>query len=105
VTTDPPEAKPASAASVSEPYPELILNGLARGLNAMSIFQEMVDRLGFPGAYESVKRFVRKLRIPASPTLARSSSPSLGKRHRSITESAPRYAISTALSIAGRDYS
>jgi transposase len=90
VTTDPPEAKPAngmttdyvadiaaeqppppapapSAASVSEPYRELILNGLARGRNAMSIFQEMVDRHGFPGAYESVKRFVRKLRGPASP--------------------------------------
>jgi transposase len=33
----------------------------------MSIFQEMVDRHGFPGAYESVKRFVRKLRGPASP--------------------------------------
>jgi transposase len=94
VTTDPPEAKPANgvttgsaadpaaetprppippltqgptAASVSEPYRELILNGLARGRNAMSIFQEMVDRHGFPGAYESVKRFVRKLRGTASP--------------------------------------
>jgi transposase len=91
VTTDPPEAKaanrvttdskadsaaerptpptppPATAASVSEPYRELILSGLARGRNAMSIFQEMVDQHGFPGAYESVKRFVRKLRGPASP--------------------------------------
>jgi len=94
VTTDPPEAKPANgvttgsaadpaaetprppippptqaptAASVSEPYRELILSGLARGRNAMSIFQEMVDQHGFPGAYESVKRFVRKLRGPASP--------------------------------------
>jgi transposase len=89
VTTDPPGAKPAngvttdsvayiaaerptpptpppSAVSVSEPYRELILNGLARGRNAMSIFQEMVDQHGFPGAYESVKRFVRKLRGPAS---------------------------------------
>ena len=94
VTTDSPEAKPANgvttgsaadpaaetprppippptqaptAASVSEPYRELILSGLARGRNAMSIFQEMVDQHGFPGAYESVKRFVRKLRGPASP--------------------------------------
>jgi transposase len=33
----------------------------------MSIFQEMVDQHGFAGAYESVKRFVRKLRGPASP--------------------------------------
>jgi transposase len=90
VTTDPPAAKPANgvttdsvadspaetptpptksptAASVSEPYRELILNGLARGRNAMSIFQEMVDEHGFAGAYESVKRFVRKLRGPVCP--------------------------------------
>jgi transposase len=33
----------------------------------MSIWQEMVDRHGFTGAYESVKRFVRKLRGPSSP--------------------------------------
>ena len=58
---------PATAASVSEPYRELIENGLALGRNAMSIWQEMVDRHGFPGAYESVKRFVRKLRGPSSP--------------------------------------
>jgi transposase len=61
-----PPTPPPSAVSVSEPYRELILNGLARGRNAMSIFQEMVDQHGFPGAYESVKRFVRKLRGPAS---------------------------------------
>ncbi len=96
VTTDPPEAKPANGygvttgsaaaaesspppetgtpaapsagvASVSEPYREVIENGLAAGRNAMSIWQELVDRHGFTGAYESVKRFVRKLRGPASP--------------------------------------
>ena len=33
----------------------------------MSIWQEMVDRHGFTGAYESVKRFVRKLRGLSSP--------------------------------------
>jgi transposase len=58
---------PATAASASEPYRELIENGLALGRNAMSIWQEMVDRHGFTGAYESVKRFVRKLRGPSSP--------------------------------------
>ena len=63
----PPPTQAPTAASVSEPYRELILSGLARGRNAMSIFQEMVDQHGFPGAYESVKRFVRKLRGPASP--------------------------------------
>jgi transposase len=65
--TPPPMTAPATAASVSEPFRELIENGLARGRNAMSIWQEMVDRHGFKGAYESVKRFVRKLRGPTSP--------------------------------------
>jgi len=80
VTADPPPAaglfpppevslatSPATAASLSEPYRELIENGLALGRNAMSIWQEMVDRHGFTGAYESVKRFVRKMRGPCSP--------------------------------------
>jgi transposase len=93
VTTDPPAAKPANgattdsateagllppleaaaeasppsaAASVSEPYRELIESAITRGRNAMSIWQELVDRHGFTGAYESVKRFVRRLRGPTS---------------------------------------
>jgi transposase/rhodanese-related sulfurtransferase len=90
VTTDPKPAKPANEVttdstagaelqpaipepsrtttpSVSEPYRELIDLGLSRGRNAMSIWQEMVDRHGFTGAYESVKRYVRKLRGPVCP--------------------------------------
>ena len=75
VTTDsepePPDTpKPANevttdsrgAASVSEPYREAIEQGLRQGRNAMSIWQELVDRHGFPGSYESVKRFVRRQR-------------------------------------------
>ena len=61
-----PAVPPATVASVSEPYRELIESGLARGRNAMSLWQEMVDRHGFSGAYESVKRFVRRLRGPTS---------------------------------------
>jgi transposase len=57
-----PEATSATTTSVSEPYRELIALGLGRGRNAMAIWQEMVDRHGFTGAYESVKRYVRKLR-------------------------------------------
>ena len=33
----------------------------------MAIWQELVDQHGFTGAYESVKRFVRKLRGTQSP--------------------------------------
>ena len=49
-----------------EPYRELIELELSRGRNAMGIFQDLVDRHGFRGSYESIKRFVRKLRGPVS---------------------------------------
>ena len=84
VTTGPEAAKPANdaqvttgsgegsrslepTASVSEPYRELIESALSQGRNAMSIWQEMVDRYSFTGAYESVKRYARKLRGTQSP--------------------------------------
>ncbi len=69
VTTDSGAEKPTSAvtASSSEPYGELIQTALAKGRNAMSIWQELVDRHGFGGAYGSVKRYVRKLRGAQSP--------------------------------------
>ena len=84
VTTDPAPAKRANGrevttgsgaeksaagltASSSEPYRELIEAALAKGRNAMSIWQELVDAHGFAGAYETVKRYVRKLRGTVSP--------------------------------------
>jgi transposase len=69
VTTDSsePASLPSLAASTSEPYRELIEAGLSRGRNAMSIWQELVDQHAFTGAYESVKRFVRKMRGTQSP--------------------------------------
>ena len=48
--------------STCEPYRELIQQALGHGRNAMSIWQQLVDQYGFAGAYESVKRFVRKQR-------------------------------------------
>ena len=50
-----------------EPYRELIIAALARGRNAMGIWQDLVDGHGFTGGYDSVKRFVAKLRGHASP--------------------------------------
>jgi transposase len=79
VTTDSVESKPANevttdfgqqfspSASACEPYRELIEVGLGRGRNAMAIWQDLVSDHGFPGAYETVKRFVRKLRGSRSP--------------------------------------
>src|SRR5215831_7931976 len=58
---------PASKVSSSrcEPFRETIELALGRGRNAMAIWQDLVDKHGFVGDYESVKRFVRKLRGPA----------------------------------------
>jgi transposase len=69
VTTDSGALKAASepTASTSEPYRELIEAGLSKGRNATSIWQELVDRHGFTGSYESVKRYARKLRGTQSP--------------------------------------
>ncbi len=71
VTADPaPEPAPVSAippkrspsASACEPYREIIEVALARGRNAMAIWQDLVSQCGFAGAYTSVKRFVHRLR-------------------------------------------
>ena len=86
VTTDPSEAKPAigvttdsgqpispptaqqdRATSACEPYRALIEQGLGRGRNAMAIWQDLVSDHGFPHGYQTVKRFVRKLRGSESP--------------------------------------
>jgi hypothetical protein len=48
--------------STCEPFREAIELGLSRGRNAMAIWQDLVAEQGFPGAYQTVKRFVRKLR-------------------------------------------
>ena len=93
VTPDPPSAKPANevitdfgaelaspavppdspspgrspTASACEPYRETIELGLSRGRNAMAIWQDLVDTCSFAGGYQSVRRFVRKIRPNSSP--------------------------------------
>jgi transposase len=54
-------------ASSSEAYRELIELELTHGRNAMGIYQDLVDRHGFTSSYQSVQRFVRKLRGATSP--------------------------------------
>jgi len=60
---------PAStpSASACEPYREFIEAELAKGRNAMAIWQDLVDDRGFGEKYASVKRFVRKLRGSSTP--------------------------------------
>jgi transposase len=60
----PPPAR-APRASACEPFREPIAEALARGRNAMAIWQDLVDDHGFRARYPSVKRFVLKLRESA----------------------------------------
>ena len=57
----------SGTASTSEPYRELIERELGKGRNAKGIWQDLVDDHGFAGGYQSVKRFINRLRGSASP--------------------------------------
>ena len=61
--------KPVSTPSASAcgPFREFIEAELAKGRNAMAIWQDLVDGHGFGEKYASVKRFVRKLRGSSTP--------------------------------------
>src|SRR5271170_3344760 len=50
------------SASACEPFREAIELGLSRGRDATAIWQDLVAENGFDGAYQTVKRYVRKLR-------------------------------------------
>lgn len=53
--------------SACQGYREAIELGLARGRNAMAIWQDLVDQYSFTGSYQSVQRFVRKRRGAQTP--------------------------------------
>jgi transposase len=82
VSTDPGVPKPATTAEVStdlagpsrapsasacEPFRELIERDLARGRNAMAMWQDLVTEQAFQAGYASVRRFVSKLRGDVHP--------------------------------------
>ena len=52
----------ASQASACAPHRARIETALAVGRNAMAIWQDLVDEVGFTARYASVRRFVRQLR-------------------------------------------
>ena len=64
---DLPAASEPPSASACAPYREIIELELGRGRNAMSIWQDLVSDHGFSGSYQSMKRFVRKLRGSQRP--------------------------------------
>jgi transposase len=54
-------------ASACEAYREAIELGLSRGRNARAIWQDLVSEHSFTSSYQSVQRFVRKLRGTQAP--------------------------------------
>jgi len=66
VAPGPPPGRNPSA-SACAPLRDAIELGLSRGRNAMAIWQDLVDTCSFTGSYQSVQRFVRKLRPASSP--------------------------------------
>jgi transposase len=58
----PPPPTRSPRASACEPYRELVERGVLQGRDAMSIWQDLVDDHGFGHGYQSVRRFVVKLR-------------------------------------------
>jgi hypothetical protein len=81
VITDLLARKPGCGpASNCEPYRELIALELARGRNAMGIWQDLVDSHGFAGGYQSVRRFVRNLGGTGTPEVRARELRRLGSR-------------------------
>jgi transposase len=66
-STDSERPNRSPTASACEPCRELIELALLRGRNAMAIWQDLVSQHGFASGYQSVKRFVRRLRGAQSP--------------------------------------
>ena len=62
-----PQPSRSPSASACDVHRDAIEVGLSRGRNAMAIWQDLVDTYRFAGGYQSVKRFVRKLRGKQSP--------------------------------------
>src|SRR6266705_3434374 len=62
----PPAGSKPGRVSQCEPFKAVIEAGLARGLSAQRIYQDLVSEQKFEGRYDSVKRFVRQLE-QASP--------------------------------------
>jgi transposase len=66
---------PPGPRSLCTPFEELINKKLEQGLTAQRIHQDLVDEQDFTGAYNSVKRFCRKLKKQDPEVYARIETP------------------------------
>lgn len=60
---------PVKSRSACERHRVFIAGEVAKGRNAMAIYQDLVEHHGYDGAYNAVKRFVRKLQ-PQVPKIS-----------------------------------
>ena len=67
--------RPPGLHSLCEPFRKEIEKKLLQGLQAKRIWQELVFEHGFDGAYNSVKRFCRKLKAESPRVFARVETP------------------------------
>ncbi len=67
--------RPPGLRSLCEPFREEIEKKLQKGLQAKRIWQDLVFEQGFDGAYNSVKRFCRKLKAESPRVFARVETP------------------------------
>jgi hypothetical protein len=100
-----PRAGRSPSASACEPYREIIESALAKGRNAVAIYQDLVDTNGFTARYASVKRFVRNLRGSKTPEARVVIVTGRAKKRKSITAPAPWCAIPSAASTGAPGYS
>jgi len=60
-------ATPSSSRTACEPFQEAIQLGLSRGRNARAIWQDLVSDHGFSAGYQSVRRYIYRLRGSQTP--------------------------------------
>lgn len=70
-TTNPSHSGSKRMVSLCEPHREFIENGCQKGLSATRIYQDLLTQTSFKGKYNSVKRFVAKLKHKQPQTFRR----------------------------------
>jgi transposase len=101
VSTDAPPSR-APRASACEPHRERIEAAVRLGRNAMAIWQDLVDDVGFRARDASVRRFVRQLRRTAPPEARVVIATTPGEEGRSITAKGRWSGIWPPVSTGGR---
>jgi hypothetical protein len=97
-----PAPQRSPSASACGAYREVIELGVARDRNAVGIWQDLVGDYGFTSGYQSVKRFLCKLRGSQSPEAGAVIVTAPGEEAEWITAAAPWCGTRTAASTGAR---